>query len=421
MKIQEATVKNFRRIRMVEMKPEANYLVICGENAQGKTSLIDAICSGLSGTKSKAKMPVRKGEDKAEINITLDNGVTIRQYYTAEGGYGLVVKGPDGAKYEAGQSFLSQFYSSMQFDPLAFLRQDSKKQVEQLRKLVGLDFTAMDVERDQAYRDRTTVNKQLAEMKAKFSNFGPEIDSAPDVEVSISALSSQLVEANKTNAAIDGIASELAQHDKAIEYYEQEIARARAQIKSLQDGIDAKNVDIRTSKEAIDDLQKQAAQSVRIDTDAINKQIADAEGINQRVRLKLARNEARAEWKKVSDKAEALTNQIKTIDESKEKLLSNTTFPVQGLSLGEEGVTLNGVPLDEASAAEQLRTCFYIAKAMNPKMEVMLIRDGSLLDESNRNTLKEIAEQENIQILLEVVGEGGAESITIEDGMVKGS
>lgn len=57
----------------------------------------------------------------------------------------------------------------------------------------------------------------------------------------------------------------------------------------------------------------------------------------------------------------------------------------------------------------------YFAAHANPKLKVVLIRDGSLLDENSLRTVGEMAEAAGAQVWLETVGKDG-EGIIIEDG-----
>ena len=56
---------------------------------------------------------------------------------------------------------------------------------------------------------------------------------------------------------------------------------------------------------------------------------------------------------------------------------------------------------------------------MNPKLKILLIRDGSLLDEDNLKMVAEMAEEEGGQLWLERVGEGKECQVIIEDGRIK--
>jgi len=60
-----------------------------------------------------------------------------------------------------------------------------------------------------------------------------------------------------------------------------------------------------------------------------------------------------------------------------------------------------------------------IGLAANPKLRVLLIRDGSLLDSENLEVVRKMAEEADAQIWLEKVSEGADCSVIIEDGEVK--
>jgi hypothetical protein len=61
-----------------------------------------------------------------------------------------------------------------------------------------------------------------------------------------------------------------------------------------------------------------------------------------------------------------------------------------------------------------------IAMALNPKLKVVIIRDGSNLGSTLRNQIRDMAAARGYRVLLEVVDESGANSdVYIEDGQVK--
>jgi hypothetical protein len=81
-------------------------------------------------------------------------------------------------------------------------------------------------------------------------------------------------------------------------------------------------------------------------------------------------------------------------------------------------VTLNGFPLGQASQAEQIRVSVAIGAALNSRVRIMLVRDGSLLDEKSMKLLEELAAQYDLQVWLERVSGDDEVGILIEDGMV---
>jgi len=60
-----------------------------------------------------------------------------------------------------------------------------------------------------------------------------------------------------------------------------------------------------------------------------------------------------------------------------------------------------------------------IGMALNPRLKVMRIQDGSLLDGENLETLAEMARAKGFQIWIERVGGGDPGAIVIEDGSVQ--
>jgi len=93
-------------------------------------------------------------------------------------------------------------------------------------------------------------------------------------------------------------------------------------------------------------------------------------------------------------------------------------MPVEGLAFDPDGVTYQGVPFSQCSAAEQMRVSMAVALAMNPSLRVCLIRDGSLLDSDSLEIIREMAEAADAQVWLERVSEGADCQVIIEDGAI---
>ncbi|MGI9420342.1 MAG: hypothetical protein ACR2RA_21165, partial [Geminicoccaceae bacterium] len=64
-------------------------------------------------------------------------------------------------------------------------------------------------------------------------------------------------------------------------------------------------------------------------------------------------------------------------------MIEAVKMPIDGLGLGDGVVTLNGIPFDQVSTAEQMRTSVALAMAANPTLKVIRIKDGSLLDDDS--------------------------------------
>ena len=154
------------------------------------------------------------------------------------------------------------------------------------------------------------------------------------------------------------------------------------------------------------------------DPQPIRDRIASADEINQKVRENRQWQQLFVQQKRAAVESEAMTAKLEAIDQAKAGMLATAQFPIEGLSFDEDGVTLNGIPFDQASSAEQLRTSVAMGLAMNPTIRVLLVRDASLLDEDGLRIITELAEENDAQVWLERVGAGPECSVVIEDGHV---
>ena len=166
LRIRGLKVENYKRIVAVELHPDGKSIVLGGRNAQGKSSLLDAIADALGGKRrgSGATMPLRNGALRGEVTVDLGEYV-VRRVWTPTGDK-LVVEDPKGLIFKSPQSLLDKLLGDISFDPLAFMRLDGAKLTETLRKLVGVDTRQIESDRQRRYDSRTGVNRELAAAKA---------------------------------------------------------------------------------------------------------------------------------------------------------------------------------------------------------------------------------------------------------------
>ena len=91
-------------------------------------------------------------------------------------------------------------------------------------------------------------------------------------------------------------------------------------------------------------------------------------------------------------------------------------MPVDGMGFGEDCILLGGVPFDQASDAEQLHASIMMAIVMNPRLKIIRVRDGSLLDDDAMELLNKIADEYDYSIWIERVDSSGKIGFVIEDG-----
>ena len=423
MKIIQLEAQNVKRLKAIEIRPDGNVIVIGGKNGAGKSSVLDSIAYALGGKGTIPSQPVRKGEKKATIVCDLGN-LIVKRTMTANGGGTLTVENKEGAVFKSPQAILDALVGKLTFDPLEFSKMDARKQVETLKGLVGLDFSELESERQSLYDKRTLVNNEGKALKARFEGM-QEYSEAPEMEVSVSGLMGELKERGSVNYENEKQRLMLQQGIDDLKNQEVELGHLSEQITDLQAKIDelkrletakAKKVDI--TKASIEKAKPRIKALQDADEEEIRDQIANAETVNQQVRSNQSKKVLSEELTKKRNVSEKLTNQINQIDDSKTSQLAAAKFPVDGLSFSASEVLYNGIPFNQASSAEQLRVSVAMGIAMNPKLKVLLIRDGSLLDEDNLKMMADMAQEADAQIWLERVGKGQEVSVVIEDGEI---
>ena len=412
--ILELSIENVKRLSAVHVKPDGESVVIGGRNAQGKSSVLDAITMALSG--AKCTKPVHGDEDKGAVTIDLGE-IVVKRTFTASGGGTLTVTGKDGAKFASPQKMLDSLLGEIAFDPLAFTRMKPKEQLEALRAITGINTAMLDASRAIKYEERTQIGRHVTDKKALAAQL-PHHDDAPAEDASAAALSAKMAEARAINQRRADYISRGRQIANECSSRESGIANIEAQITQLTKQLGEAREILITFKDGLEKLRAEALNFPEADEAGIAAQIDNLEAINRKVR----ENQARADALKALEEHEAnyqkLTAEIEDIDKKKRAKLDAVKMPVSGLGLSDDGITFQGIPFAQASAAEQLRVSVAMGIAANPRLRVLLVRDASLLDAESLALLQAMADECNAQVWIERVGKGEECTIVIEDGRV---
>lgn len=422
-KILSLQTSNVLRLKAVYIEPQDPVVELVGANASGKTSILRTIEMGIGGKDYIPAVPVHEGADKGETTITLSNGWTIKRTFQTNGNSYLTLTSADGGTFKSPQAMLDSL-GKIAFDPFAFIR-EPKQQAPVLRRMLGLDFTAHDAQHAKLYAERTAVNKRLVEMRGAVSQM-PEYKDAPAAEVSSADILAAIEKAqlfNQTGVSLDAKMTQAVNESLAAM---REHTQAAAQVKALEDQlatarvrlVAAENAKV-TAKQGEDAAVAAVKAFTPMDVTPLKTQLQTVEQTNAKVRANAARAKAVAEGKAKAAESESLTKQLTDLDAKKAQALADAKFPVPGLGFKDDVVTYKGFALTEASTAEQQRVSIAIGAALNEKLRVMLIRDGSLLDDSSMAVLRTMARELDLQVWVEVVlreGDDTTGKIVVEDG-----
>lgn len=437
MKIINLKAENVKRLVAIDITPEGDIVIIGGRNANGKSSVLDSVFYALAGSKALPDKPIRNGQKKAKIVVELGDGhgkpvkYVVERTITEAGGGGLRVKAADGALYPSPQKLLDEILGQLAFDPLEFSRLKPRDQADQLRGLLGAEFTRQLAELDAAHKEtfdeRALKNRELKQAQAQLAA-AAQADDGGEVsdEVDVSELTEELTRREEHNAYVAEQERALADVLSQLKLGGEKLAEIERQIAALQE----RAADIANKMETLENQRialceaADAGHNQPRDTAEIKQAINTAATVNAtRQRLLKSREDRQALIAKVrtlESDSERMTKELADLNEQKQAVLASAPFPVPGLGFSEGGVTYQGLPFDQASGAEKLRVSVAMGMALNPKLRVMTIRDGSLLDSDGLRMVAEMARHDDYQIWLERAGDSptGCE-VWIEEGAVK--
>jgi DNA repair exonuclease SbcCD ATPase subunit len=424
MRVIRLQARNVKRLKAIDITPTGDVVTVSGHNAMGKSSVLDAIAIAIGGKDLMPTRPVRDGEKQGKVRLDLGDFIVTRTF-NATGGGTLTVKNPEGLLYPSPQAMLDKLVGRLSFDPMEFKRLKPKAQLEAVRDVAHLDTTLLDKQRADVYGRRTAANAKRDDLQSKVATM-TRYDDAPAEEVSVLALTQELQGAQSADRAAESIAEALRGAESTIAATTHAERSALDRIKALEESIaherdvaakHRKDCDAAMARAKQLDVDHQQARGQVPDIPALVERIGAAESTNAKVRANLAAALLNQDALLAEVAAQTLDDEVKAIDARKVEMTEQAAYPVPGLGVTDAGVTYQGVPFEDCSTAEQLRVSVAMGIALNPKLRVLLIREGNDLDAANLKLLAEMAEAADCQIWLERVSEDGAGmSVFIEDG-----
>lgn len=406
-------VENVKRINAAAISPTDEMTKVGGFNENGKSTLLDSLEYTLCGGRALPVEPLRRGTKKGFSRVRIESrstdfGLLAERQYTKKSDKLVVMLDGQDQPITAPQRMLDALYDANAAQPDDFLSLKPKDQLALLQELVGVSFDDLDSQRESLYKERTGVNGAAKLLEGQVAAM-PKFDEVKE-PVDTSALQAELKAAEQVNRQAEAAEHEIETLSAQSQQYDAELERLRARAN-----------EIKAAKEEIQTKMAEAASKAvePVDTQTITDKLINAQELNDKVDANVRRREAEKQFRAKNAESMKLTLAIEKIVEEKEKRLAEAKFPVEGLSFGDEGVLLHGLPLEQASQEQQVITAAAIALAKRPKLRVILMRRGSLLDVQHQASLRAWAKKNKCQVILEVVGKDADCNVIIEDGYVE--
>ena len=425
MRIIRLEAEGVKRLQAVDITPDGALVEISGRNRQGKTSILDAIWWALAGKRAIQSEPIRHGEESAVIRLDL-GAIRVTRRFTRqdEGGFStsLKVENAEGASFSKPQDILDAMVGELTFDPLAFTRMKADEQVAALQALVpDFDFTESAQADDRDYRARTEANRQAKDLATQASHVtlsGPVPAERVDEEPILVRL--RMVDEANGDRRSEEVRREREAHALLRDQGAAQAAFERAAALRQE----ARDVEAHAVKMTAEAAEREARLKALpplpepVSVAQLTQELEAARAGNRALERHQEKVRLEAEAKAARERSEALTAAMEAREKERAAAVAAAQLPIEGLTLGAGGVALNGAPFSQASDAEQLRASIAIAGAMNPRLRIIRVRDGSLLDTDAMEMLRAYAEEHDLQVWCEVVQSPRASAIVIEDGRV---
>lgn len=419
MKINKLEIENVKRVKAVKLEPaEDGLTIIGGNNAQGKTSVLDAIAWALGGEKFRPSMAEREGSViPPNLKVVMNNGLVVERT-----GKNSTLKVTDPSGEKAGQKLLDSFVEKLALDLPKFMEASGKDKADTLLKIIGVgdQLAILEKEEKELYQERLYVGR-TADQKEKFAKEQEYFPDAPKEPVSPSDLIRQQQEILARNGENQRKRMHAAEIERKCAELEKQVSEAYGAVaewerkaKALEEEYNRACEDKKTAFHTCEQLQDES-------TAELEANIAQIDEINRKVRINLDKEKAEDDAREYREKYDTLTTEIETVREKKKKLLEDAELPLPGLSVTDGELVYQGQKWDNMSGADRLKVSTAIVRKLNPECGFVLM---DKLEQMDLHTLHDFGtwlEQEGLQVIATRVSTGEECSIIIEDGYVLGA
>ena len=429
----ELQTQNIMKAKSVHIKPDgAPIVVIGGNNGEGKTSLINSLVVGLCGKREWVSMPVSKGEQQGAVRIGLGKKGQPPLYVITQriNPDSLKIERTDGEPLGGSpRSVLDAKLGSLAFDPMALIRMDPARQADLVRKVYGIDLSAINAEYKIVYEDRRQANASLKAQQAVLDEYTlTDFSKLPDAKIDINDAMSELNKIKDDNAnnqrEYQQRKQDVLSAEKRVSEERRGLAEAENNIDDLkrslglaEQALDAKKSDVDSAEYVLKSAVEHNVEPELSATKDLEQKISTAGQINSLFAQKEKAGRQKETVGLIEKNVAGLNAKIEELKTEKTVALEDAKLP-EGLSFAASGLELNGVPFEQASTTEQITVGFELSIKDDPEIGITCVRDASLLDKKHRAYIEDLAVEYGMQAWFEIVGDTEPNAFIIENGEV---
>ncbi len=378
MKVENLIIRNFKGIASENVALNGNSVYVIGSNGQCKSSFIDAVFKIITGKDLPSKV-VKEGEQRGSVEINLGTHIVKAIFSAKDEKVSLSVQSPEGALYSSPRKMLDEMIGVIDFSITDFFNLSPKKQVDFIKGILGIDFTDLDDEYKKHFDERTFVNRKVKELEAQQVPF----DGKALKEIDVKELQDKLSTSREYNIKTEGVKLRLTERNA-------EILTAQLALDKLKNDQNLATEWLKGRKE--------------VNTESLQVAFDQAIEHNKQVASNIKGKTLKEEFKSWTDKQEELNDNLKSIEETKLRVIKETKMSVPGLTFDDNQLYLNGLPFEKSqiNTAQQIITGLQINLALLKEVKIARF-DGSLIDNENMGVVEKWAKENGLQLFVEFV------------------
>lgn len=419
MKLTKLKIKNILGIEDIEFDA-GKFTTITGANSSGKSSIFKAIQNVFQGG-HEANL-VRKGEEKGEIVLVFDDGVTARKVVTEEKSV-LAVSG-----HKNGKTYLDSISDITAINPISFLAGSESERLKILlesmtielpearllellngeRMPYGEPLEVLEKVRKNLYDKRTGENRMVAGTKANIIGLEatlPPRSEVKDFEAELGKVEGELEELRAKRSGAE--AERNTETERKVQSYKD---TRDAEIEAIREKYGALIEETKAAHSAgyaKTQMEYESASEPLKTKIAELKESVKTQAVTESTKKAIAR--AKSELASYEAESARLDKALEEIAQIKLDILAKTPF--QGLEIKDGRIYINNIPFTQLNTAAQVAFTLKLAKLRTEGKELKLVCLDNMecLDEQTLTAFKTAAAKTDLQFIITRVGNGELE------------
>lgn len=440
MTIKRLELRNFQAIKDFSADFTGDVYLVKGENEVGKSTILKSIVCLLTGERDAV---LRNGEKNGFAKMVIGGDgkeYTVELRFTENDPRGTIsIKAKDGMR-STNVSMLRTILNYRNFDAEEFARwsetaEGRRKQIQVVMGLMPPEIASriktIDAEVLQTKESRKAINAnikyketELESIKTQLSDGDTETYTEPiDLTVLMqesNKAAEQRAKAENVKMQMASLESELANIPKERERLAADLELAKKAYEDAKAFYNRSIERVATEETEIKGKIEKAEQwlseyDAQPKEDAAEK-LAAAQNHNAKCNIVKMFHAKQTEVDAERTKADKLNADLDAYAKERAELVAAAKFPIDGLSFGEDGLTLNDVPfvVGKVSDSQIMEVAAKLVIASNPTVNIFRIGRGESLGAKRLQSIVNLAKENGFQGFIEQV-ERGQETISIEE------